>query len=144
MKRYAYSIFCDDIRNEVNGKASFMGVVGSLLYVNTFPCVLPKLCILITAMTDNENPFRELSFKVLVDDESAFDVKLGPEEVKQLYQNQGLIDDPKGFAAQVMVTISPLNLEKPCKIKVVVMADDENIECAGLQISLAPEGTVLV
>lgn len=144
MNRHAYSIFCDDIRNEINGKLSLIGVVGHLLYVSTFPCVLPKLCVLITAMTDHDKPFKNLTFKVFVGEEPAFDVSLGENEIQQMTRNQGLIDEPKGFATQAMVVITPLNLQEPSKIKVFVVADGEQIDCASLQISQAPEGTLLV
>jgi hypothetical protein len=144
MNRYAYSIFCDDIRNEINGKTSLIGVVGSLLYVNTFPSVIPKLCVLITAATDHDKPFKNLSFNVFVGEEQVFDVALGETEIQQISQGKHLIEDPKGFAAQAVVVLSPLSLLTPTKIKVSVTADGEKIDCASLQISQAPEGTLLV
>ncbi|KAB0532785.1 MULTISPECIES: DUF6941 family protein [Pseudomonas] len=143
MNRYTYSIFCDDIRNEVNGKTSLIGVVGGLLYVNTFPCVIPKLCVLITAVTDHDNPFKSLTFKVLVGEDPAFDVTLGEDEIQKISQGQELIEDPKGFAAQAVVVMSPLSLQGPSTIKVFVVADGEKLDCASLQISLAPEGAIL-
>ncbi|WP_155274241.1 DUF6941 family protein [Pseudomonas chlororaphis] len=143
MNRHAYSLFCDDVRHEVNGKTSLIGVVSSLLYVSSFPCVIPKLYVLITAMTGRDDPFKSLSFKVLVGEETAFDVALGEDEIQQISQGQGLIEDPKGFSAQAMVMISPLNLQGPSKIKVFVVADGEKIDCAALQVSLAPEGAIL-
>jgi len=38
------SIFCDDIRHEVNGKISLMGIYGNDMYVPVFPITLPKIC----------------------------------------------------------------------------------------------------
>jgi len=41
-----YTIFCDDIRNEVGGKLSYMGIYGNELIVNAaLPAALPKLCL---------------------------------------------------------------------------------------------------
>lgn len=41
-------LFCDDIRHEVSGKISLIGVYGSHLIVNEFPAVLTKLCVHMT------------------------------------------------------------------------------------------------
>jgi hypothetical protein len=38
------SIFCDDIRHEINGKMSLMGMYGNVMYVPNFPYTAPKLC----------------------------------------------------------------------------------------------------
>lgn len=43
---YGFTIFCDDVRQEVGGKASFMGVYsGSINIVTDGPTRLPKLCL---------------------------------------------------------------------------------------------------
>jgi hypothetical protein len=40
---YGYTIFCDDIRHEVGGKVTFVGVYTKHMYVHdAFPCLLPK------------------------------------------------------------------------------------------------------
>ena len=38
------SIFCDDIRHEINGKISLMGIYGDIMYVPDFPFAVPKIC----------------------------------------------------------------------------------------------------
>lgn len=38
------SIFCDDIRHEINGKMSLMGVYGDIMYVPDFPITISKIC----------------------------------------------------------------------------------------------------
>jgi hypothetical protein len=43
---YGYSIFCDDIRVEIDGKLTFVGSYGGRMYVNApFPVTLPKFAI---------------------------------------------------------------------------------------------------
>src|SRR5438445_2168364 len=44
---YGFSVFCDDIRAEVGGKASFIGVYNSIMFMPSFPAVLPKFGIII-------------------------------------------------------------------------------------------------
>jgi hypothetical protein len=144
MNRFAYSIFCDDIRNEVNNKTSFMGIVGSLMYLPGFPIVLPKLCVAITANTPRENPFKSLSFKGSLNETSLFEIDLDEDQLLQANQSQGMIEDPKGFLAQAVFVLSPLHIEGPGKIKISVIADGEDLECMGLQLSQAPEGFQIV
>ena len=45
---FAWSIFCDDIRQEIGGKPSFMGVYYGAMYVPQFPIMLPKFCVNVT------------------------------------------------------------------------------------------------
>lgn len=44
---YKCVLFCEDIRQEVGGRVSLMGILGSKLYVQDFPLVFPKLCLFI-------------------------------------------------------------------------------------------------
>lgn len=145
MTRFAYSIFCDDIRNEVNGKHSVMGVLGNLMYLAEFPAVLPKLCAVLTASTPHDQPFKAVIFKGTMDGVVLFEIGLDSVQIEQMQkQNEGLIEDPKRYEAKAMVVISPLHLAAPTKIKVSVLADGEEIECTGIQISKAPEGFKII
>ena len=45
MNRQVFTTFCDDIRQEIGGKLSYMGVYSSDLYVGGFPITLPKFCV---------------------------------------------------------------------------------------------------
>ena len=51
MNRQVSTTFCDDIRQEIGGKLSYMGVYSSDLYVGGFPITLPKFCVAIRVMT---------------------------------------------------------------------------------------------
>lgn len=145
MTRFAYAIFCDDIRNEVNGKISLMGIFGNLMYLPEFPAVLPKLCAVLTASTPANRPFQSVSFKGTMDENVVFEMALDSNQMEQMrQQSSGLIEDPKGFEAKAMVVLSPLHLAAPTKIKISIVADGEEIECGGLQISKAPEGLQIV
>ena len=145
MTRFAYSVFCDDIRNEVNGKHSLMGVLGSLMYLPDFPAVLPKLCAVLTACTPFDQPFKSVSFKGTMDGNELFEIGLNSDQIDQLLkQNGGLVDNPTRFDAKAIVILSPLHVARATNIKVTVIADGEEIECNGIQISKAPEGFEIV
>lgn len=144
MTRFAYSIFCDDIRNEVNNKVSLMGVIGSLMYVQEFPAMLPKLCAVVAASTPHDQPFRSISFKGTMDGNVIFELSMDESQLEQLRKNSVMVEDPVGFEAKAMVILSPFHVAAQTKIKVTVVADGKELECGGLQISKAPEEMVIL
>ena len=55
MRRYGYSIFCDDIRSEAGGKLSFIGCYNAVMMTTQrFPLVLPKFCPRCRKHTDHK------------------------------------------------------------------------------------------
>lgn len=48
-KPFGYTIFCDDIREEVNGKRTLVGMYNSAMIINdAFPVALPRLALYIS------------------------------------------------------------------------------------------------
>ncbi len=64
MPRYLEMLYCDDIREEVGSKASYMGVYSGELVVPTAPVVLPKLCVVAKASTDVDDPFERIELRI--------------------------------------------------------------------------------
>ncbi len=52
---YKCVLFCEDIRQEVGGRVSLMGILGNKLLVQDFPLVFPKLCLFIEWGVVKEN-----------------------------------------------------------------------------------------
>ncbi|MGZ7132609.1 MAG: hypothetical protein ACXVH6_04450 [Halobacteriota archaeon] len=81
--RFLHSIYCDDVRNEVGGKTTLVGIYDSQMNVSAdkdqLPIAIPKLCIAVTAQTPKENPFRKLKFKLLRDGEVVQEITAGQE-----------------------------------------------------------------
>jgi hypothetical protein len=145
MNRFAYTIFCDDIRYEVNNKTSYIGIMGNLMYLPAFPAVLPKLCVLITANTKHDQPFKSLQFKGTLGEAVLFDVALDAQQLEQMHEHaKNQIDDAKGLSAQGQFVLSPLHIPGPGNIKISVIADGVDLECNGMQISQAPEGMQII
>jgi hypothetical protein len=47
-KSWGFSLFCDDLRAEVGGKVSLMGIYGNdMVFANDAPFTLPKFCIFV-------------------------------------------------------------------------------------------------
>lgn len=45
--KFEYAIICDDIRQEISNKLSFIGIYGKDIFVSKIPFTFPKLCFAI-------------------------------------------------------------------------------------------------
>lgn len=140
MNRAVHTIFCDDIRHEINGKVSYIGVYSESLLAPVFPITLPKLCISLKVTTPSDHPFRKLVVRVLRDDDvlSAGEIDKGV----LVKTGKGLKKLPKGKrdglmqVVQAHLVFSPLKLDGPCTLRVRV--DTEDGELKGLGLMAAP------
>ncbi len=64
LPRYLEVIYCDDIREEVGSKASYMGVYSGELMVPSAPVVLPKLCAVAKLSTKVNDPFETVDVRI--------------------------------------------------------------------------------
>lgn len=62
---YGTSVFCDDIRNEIDGKVSLIGCYGPAIQLPAPPpIILPKLGIHIMVISEDYIPVKSLKLKV--------------------------------------------------------------------------------
>lgn len=65
-------IWCDDIRNEVGNKKSFMGVYTNGIAVPTLPAALPRLALFVTLKMPLDQLWGDVNFTALRDDDFTF------------------------------------------------------------------------
>jgi hypothetical protein len=78
-----WATFCDDVRQEVGNKLSFLGVYGPNLIVHSFPTTLVKLCCVMTVRTPANQRPRSVIFKLLRDEEVIFQADLSPADLTE-------------------------------------------------------------
>ena len=142
MNRHVFTIFCDDIRQEIGGKLSDIGVYGGQMFVPSFPITLPKLCLVMSMITPVDTPFRKLAMRILKDDTQL------AEGVLDETQLAGAVDASTDVPAderkdriltlQSMFVFSPFQLEGPCTLKVRVETESGELRGVGLRIDQAP------
>lgn len=71
-----WATFCDDVRQEVGNKLSFLGIYGPQLIVPSFPADLLKLCCVFSIRVPATTPPREVIFRVVMDDAVLFEHQL--------------------------------------------------------------------
>jgi hypothetical protein len=143
MKRHIETIFCDDIRQEIGGKLSYIGAYFNALYVNELPAVLPKFCVGIKVITPADQPFRSLKVLIKKDDEilAELEPEIGFLDSQQNIINKASHDSRENsvLAAQFIAAFSPLKLDKACTLKVIVNTEDDELRGLGLKIDKHPE-----
>ncbi|MBI6975106.1 DUF6941 family protein [Pseudomonas lactis] len=145
MNRYAYSVFCDDIRQEINGKITMVGIYTNRLLVTSVPTVLPKLCLALSIATDKSSMFEEISVTGTFGADEVFKMELQKEQIEGIIAQSPDAESPaKFFTVQLNAILTPFQLQHTGKLSLKVLADGEELECAGLEMALAPPGTVIL
>lgn len=65
---YGTTVFCDDVRHEVGGKKSLMGIYsGDMIFAGSAPAVMPNLCVNITWFCGQDDLPNKLGFRIFID-----------------------------------------------------------------------------
>lgn len=126
--RILTAIFCDDIRHEIGNKMSYIGVYQGELIVPEIPIALPRLCIFATALTPISRPFKSLTLRVLLNDETELArLEVPPETFADLPE----IQDASVTRKQVSTALSfsPFFIERQTTLR--LMADTDEGEIVG-------------
>ena len=149
-----HSIFCDDIRQEISGKRTIIGMYATHLFVPHIPCTLPMLSIYITFRDEISSP-SDVIFRVFFerfegdqsiesqtralendmrDSEKIFEVTVPtpPESVKK---------KPKEFImreGKFDLQIAPFNVTSRGKLKVRAYRDNLEVLLGTLIVDIKP------
>jgi hypothetical protein len=133
MTRLLHAIFCDDVRLEAGNKLSYMGCYTGQMVVASFPTVLPKICVVMTASTPRSKPFKELKFVLFNnDDVVAEQVQSIPSAIEIPLGMEG--EEMRLMAAQV-IQIFPFQLTAPCKLRARAFTEDGELKGGSLLVT---------
>ena len=138
MDRHIQTIFCDDVRHELGGKLSYMGVYNGVLFVPAFPVTLPKLCLVINVLTPAEKPFAKLVLRVLTNEEVLIEEDFDETQYTVRENEDRLLIFPSIFV------FSPCQLDGPCILRVRAETEEGELKGPGLIIGQAPAEIVQV
>lgn len=132
-------IYCDDVRLEVGGKLSLIGVYQNKLIAQQLPIVLPKLCVFVKVTTPVDQPFEKLDVVLLRDEEElqrlqVDDVAEGQESAR----GKSVIGSDDGeervFQNLFVLTLTSFKVEEDCTLKLRVETEDGVIKGTSLEI----------
>jgi hypothetical protein len=141
ISRHVETLFCDDIRHELGGKLSFIGVYSGGLYVPDFPVTLPKLCLSVKIITPADEPLRSLSLRVLKDEEVLQEIALNEEQLGAASDSaEDMTEEQKKERvqmAQFVLVFSPIQLDGPCTLRVRAQTEEGELRGVGLKVDKA-------
>lgn len=146
-ERHIFCLFADDIRHEINGKVSLIGIYqGGMNVVGAMPKILPRLVISSYINTPVSRPFCDLSVDVVWNDEVLQNVT-PPTESLQEMQGTALQDSEVSMLSMQMVFVmQPFEVKGNGKLRVRARIDGETLESNALKIQMVdglPEATPL-
>lgn len=146
MNRQVHTTFCDDIRHEVSGKLSYIGVYSGTMLIPTFPVTLPKLCLALNVVTAASNPFRKLILRIYKNDEILAEANVSEAELEKYVEpSHDDAENERKDRAHVFhsaLVFSPLKIDAPCKLRVRVETEEGEIRGVGLTIEKSPPEAV--
>jgi hypothetical protein len=139
MSRFLSTTFCDDIRQEIGGKISLIGVYNGVMYVPQFPVTLPKLWVMTTLVTPHSEPPKSMKISVTKNSEPLVDLDATPEYLQQLADSrEPVVPMPAGsqrvITSLAQVCFAPLVIDGPCLLRVTANTDKGEVRGLGLQI----------
>lgn len=137
--RHLEAIYCDDIREEVGNKFSYMGVYSGELTVPNAPLLLPRLCVVAKVITDIASPFESLEVRIVMvkgDDETEI-LSTGPIPFPADLPRQN--DDSTRLMAQMTFMLSPFQINEETTLRVKAITEREELSgTTALRIRIVP------
>lgn len=128
--RGARAIFCDDVRDEVSGKKTLVGVYDGCLDVSHAPIMIPQLHIYISIWTDISNPFKKAVGRLMFNEEVMIEESWLPSsEIEARPSQVG-----KGVKSVLtrIIRISPFIVSGETNLRVRIETEDGEIRAGGL------------
>lgn len=134
--RFLSVLFADDIRQEVGGKLTIVGVYQSKMLFSKLPAVLPKLAVVMTAGTPASRPFQKLVFQLYRDEEliQSFELEAETLPVPPAVPS-GSDDGTQIIEAQFATVLGPLSIDAPCTLTTRIETESGMIPGRALVIS---------
>ena len=114
---YAHGLFCEDVREEVGGTATYVGVLsGGIIAEGGLPSALPKLAIVLWVAVSPTDPSLPISFEIALPGGAI--IKPGEERFPE---GSHLVDpDATKLVAQIVLKLNNVILAEAGRIRVTV------------------------
>lgn len=134
--RHVEVVYCDDIREEIGNKVSYMGIYTQDLFVPTSPMILPKLCIAVSVVTGSDDPFKEMEVRVLKGNDRTELLTTGPILIPDAPRDA---DGGNGILAmQLAFVLSPFEIDGETVLRIQARTEREELKGRALRIRIAP------
>jgi len=140
VSRHVEVIYCDDIRNEVGNKYSYMGIYTRELTIPNVPILLPKLCLAVKVVTDVNDPFESVMVQVVNvrDHEETELVSTGTISLPPPTELLGLDNDTTRLSFEMQFVLSPFQIDGESTLRVKATTEREELLGAALRLKIVP------
>ena len=137
--RFVHVHYCDDIRQEINGKLSLIGCYGPDLVVNQrLPVVLPKLCAMVFVVTPISTPFRALKVRILRDQELITEIEVPDENFAAMAAD--VAEGMRLFQLSFQFAFAPFAIPEEGVLSVEAQTETELLVGNRLRLRVEPAG----
>ena len=128
-----YLIVCDDIREEVGGKKSLIGVYNNEIVCDELPATLSQLCIRACVSTSSNKPFEKLFFEISLPNQSPIKLACPPETLESTKaETSG--DNSEGFSYVMDMVAAPFQLMAEGKLVVSAFVNNRKRKIGSIRI----------
>jgi hypothetical protein len=130
--RILRSLYCDDIRQEMGGKVSLMGIYTGVMYLSEMPALLPRICIHSSLSVPIDDAIEQLLFELVIDGNVALTIpgKLPPESTAPV----DLLTSPVARTVTIGAVLSPFPVEKPCLLETRIRIGNDIVQGSRLHV----------
>lgn len=134
---FMWSTFCDDVRQEVGNKLSYLGIYGPNLVVPAFPTTLLKLCCVFNVRVGAANPPQSVIFRLLRDDEVIFEhgLEAGRDSLPTARANDV---DIQALTIGSVAQLVGFAITRPSRLKARAIVDGRELRGGTLDLQAAP------
>jgi hypothetical protein len=129
--RYVHTVWCDDIRQEIGNKPSFMGVFTGGMVLPSLPAVLSRLGIYTWFVSPLDRPATDIEAEVVRDDGYVI-ATVRPELSRE---PEPVVEGASRRQILIAMIIGPIEIPEGCKwFEVRVKADGQTYEGPKLRV----------
>lgn len=137
-ERNIFCTFADDIRHEVNGKISLIGMYqGGMNIGSSLPVVLPQLVITAYINTPVDHPFKDISIDLLLNDQVLQNLSPPPEAVQDMQDSTPQFSDARMITMMMVLKLQPFDVTEEGRLFVRAKLDGAVLEGNALRIRVA-------
>jgi hypothetical protein len=130
-----WSIFCDDVRQEIGNKLSYLGIYGPVLIVESIPTNLVKLCCVMSVRVPAESPPRKVTFRLLRGDEVIFEADAVQSEQPDPAASTAVVGtDSIALTISTVAQLVSFPLTQHCLLRSIAVVDGMELRGGSLEL----------
>lgn len=139
-ERFAFCQYCDDVRHEIDGKLTLVGLYQGGMQINApVPIAGPNLRIICNIGSPADQPIKTLTIRIMLGKQELVTTSL-PEAA--LVDMQRQVNTPpqneRGYMMNVIIGLPPFVITEATHLDVEIDADNEKLRPNSLDIRLNP------